>query len=127
MSDIEIQAELTVTLTGGEVASLIEGCQDALYKRLQWSVRPGSSWRDLPIAYAAQMVNDLVQAHTKLYLAFRDLGHLHDKFEETFTIPDHVYELIDLITQASSWDEIEPHLHAPSLCKTCKVIHRVPT
>lgn len=123
---VEITAETSLTLTGGEIATLIEATVDALYKRLQWSVRRESVWRTLPIAYAGQMVRDLEQAHAKLYIAFREFGHLHDEFEKAFIIPDPVYDLIDSIKDATSWDEIEPHLHAPSLCKVCKVIHRSP-
>jgi hypothetical protein len=121
-----ITAELELTLTGGEVATLIEASHDALYKRLQWTVREGSNWRDLDILYAGQMVTDLVQAHTKLYLAFRELGHLHDEFEKAFMITDDVYELIDTITDANSWDQVPTHRHAESLCQLCRKIGRVP-
>jgi hypothetical protein len=121
-----IDQELPISLTAGEVMSLIEATQDALYKRLQWSIRPGSRWRDLDLAYAQQMVRDLNNAHGKLYLTVRDLGHLHDEFEDAFTISDHVYELIDRILDAGRWDDIEPHLHAPSLCKVCKEIYVTP-
>lgn len=124
--DVDITAELQLTLTGGQVATLIEATVDALYKRLQWSVRMDSKWRELPIAYAAQMVRDLEQAHGRLYLAFRDLGHLHDQFEKAFIISDEVYDLIDMITDARSWDDVTEHRHSPSLCSVCKVIYRVP-
>jgi hypothetical protein len=125
MDSPEITAELNLTLTGGEVATMIEASMDALYKRLQWSIRVGTRWRDLDILYAGQMITDLVQAHTKLYLAFRELGHLHDAFEEAFMITDEVYELIDTITDASSWGQVLTHRHAESLCQLCRKIGRV--
>lgn len=125
MSNIEISPEVTFTLTGGEIATLIEAAHDSLYKRLKWSISLDTKWRDLPVGYASQMVKDLEQAHTKLYLAFRELGNMHDEFDEAFLIPDEVYELIDQVSSMQSWDEIETHRHAPSLCKLCKTLTRL--
>ncbi len=126
MDSIAINSELELTLTGSEVATLIEASMDALYKRLYWSVTIGHRWRDIDLGYAAKMIEDLQLAHTKLYLSFRELGHLHDEFDEAFTVPDDVYELIDQIEKAASWDDIPTHRHNRSLCKLCKTLTRAP-
>lgn len=117
---------LNIGLTAGEVASLIEATVDSIYKRLQWSIRPDSNWRDLELGYAQQMLGDMEQAHGKLYLNFRELGQVHDAFEDAFTFSDEVYELIDNVLDASSWEEIEPHDHAPATCKVCRELQRIP-
>jgi hypothetical protein len=122
-----IDQELPISLTAGEVMALIEATQDALYKRLQWSIRPESRWRDLDLAYAQQMISDLNNTHGKLYLTVRDLGQLHDEFEKTFTISDRVYDLIDRILDADRWDDILMHHDDPGSCEVCQEIYGVPT
>lgn len=117
---------LNMTFTDGEVGSLIEATVDSIYKRLQWSIRPDSNWRDLELGYAQQMLRNLERSYSKLYLTYRSLGTLHDAFVDAFTFSDEVYELIDDILDASSWEEIEAHDHEPITCKVCREVQRIP-
>ncbi len=112
----------TIELTGEEVSLLIETTTDALYQRVRWSIGHKGKWQTLPFDQVQMYLTALSTLHTKAWMVLRDFGDIDSAFTDAFMIPDIVWDLIDEITKATSWENTPSHLHSATLCKTCRVL-----
>lgn len=111
-------------MTAEEAAMLIEISTDALYRRIRWTIGHEGAWRSLEIDQVQLYIQALSNLHTKAWLLLKDLDgpHVLPDFEDAFMIPDDVWDLIDEIGKVQSWDQIQQHLHSPSLCRVCRIL-----
>lgn len=109
-------------LTPQETASTIEALHDALLKRMLWTIRPNSQWRNLPWSSVQEIINSMASAHASLIMAMRAAETpVHPQFYDTFTFAPIVVDYMAEITIADDW--LPPHEnHGISSCELCSAL-----
>jgi hypothetical protein len=132
MDNLDIK-RIEVSYTQYEIASIIEGIHDSLYRKVRWTVNPyHEAWHQLDFDIVLASIDSLSTAYMQSYMAFRqsieDGGGeaISPEYEQAFIIPDNVWEVIDQIRSCEDWEEVEKHLHSETLCRTCRELARIP-
>lgn len=113
----------TIGLTANEASLLIAAVHDALLRSIRWSIGPEGSWRSVPLEDAQNYIQTFAVLHSKIWMVLKDYEEPEHSFEKAFMIPDIVWDVVDGITTATSWDQVDKHLHSPTLCKACRFIY----
>ncbi len=124
---------IEVSYTQYEMASVIEGIHDSLFRRVRWTISPAyEKWNSLDFKIVKASIDSLATAYGQSYMAFRqsideDEGEaIAPEYEKAFIIPDEVWDVIDQIRSCETWEEVEQHRHADSLCQACRLLSRIP-
>ena len=113
----------TIELSATEASLLIAAVHDALLRSVRWSIGPEGSWRSVALEEAQNYIQTFAVLHSKIWMILKDYDEPESSFEETFMIPQIVWDVVDEITTATSWDQVERHLHSPTLCRACRFIY----
>ncbi len=115
--------DTSVNVTPDELAATVEALFEALVRRVMWCVRPDQQeWAELEWKWAQEALTDTVQAYTKALMTFKDLDNIHPKFVPSVTLPDEMWDLVNEVTLASSWEEVPTHpKHPYDECPICAV------
>lgn len=120
--------DFNIELTDNELTATIEALYDAIMLRVKWTVMPRyKQWRHLDYEVAQASINLLTAAYAKTTMALLDVrDQVHPSFLPMFQIPDDVWELLNGITKAASWDAAPIHqAHDVKKCDLCKTLENV--
>ncbi len=129
--DLELK-RIEVSYTQYEMASVIEGIHDSLFRQVRWTVSPHhEKWKALDFDIVKASIDALSTAYGQSYMAFRqsineDEEAISEEYEKAFIIPDLVWEVIDQIRSSEDWEGVEPHHHNDSLCQSCRLLSKIP-
>jgi hypothetical protein len=116
-------------LTPYELAATVEALHDTLLRRLKWTIYPGHThWQKLDWDVAHDVIDQLGQAYTKAMMTFRTMDvpqGVADEFFPTFALSDEIWDLLNDVSMAQSWEEAPSHSrHDPKECSVCfKIAH----
>lgn len=129
--DLELK-RIQVSYTQYEMAAIIEGIHDSLFRQVRWTVSPAHDrWKSLDFEIVRASIDALSTAYGQSYMAFRqsvieDSEAISEDYERAFIIPDEVWEVIDQIRSCEEWSNVELHLHNESLCQACRLLSKIP-
>jgi hypothetical protein len=125
---------VSLKLRPSELAGVIEALHDGVLRRLRWSTVDApefQTWRKQNIELVQIVLDTMIAAYTKAVMTFREEREKEQgfatEFEDEFSFPDEVWDLLTAITTATSWDEVPIHpIHMPKeKCTICGTISGV--
>jgi hypothetical protein len=118
----------SLELRPAELAGIIEALHDSVLRRLSWSTSQAipNKWRELDLQLVQTVLDTMVAAYTKAVMTFREergkKQGFATEFEDSFSFPDEVWDLLDSITTATTWDEVTIHPAHLDNCTVCATI-----
>lgn len=104
--------DTSVNVTPDELAATVEALYESVIRRIKWCVDPTSpEWEALEWEHALECVTGSVQAYTKTLMAMREVENVSPEFLEIMQFPDSMWDLINKVTLAESWDDVPTHWH----------------
>jgi hypothetical protein len=117
-------------LEPNELTAVIEGLHDGILRRLRWtSIKHPqySTWRTLDIETVQIVLDNFVSAYSKALMLYREAPfEKSPTFNDKFMLPDEVWDLLNGVTVASSWDDVPTHDIHTKDCTVCGLIQGVP-
>lgn len=95
-----------------EVASIIEALHDGILRRLAWTTSTSQKqWRGLPILTVQLVMDSMLSSYAKAVMSFRETEDIQkdERFEGAFSFNEEVWDMLDQITKAKTWDDVELH------------------
>lgn len=113
-----------LVLTPGELAATVEALHDAVLRRIGWAINP-TTWRKLDLIIAQAVIDSLISAYSQAMMVYREADFAKlPEFEVEFEFSQEVFEILNMFTLATSWDEVP--LHDYDGCDLCKKLPRMP-
>lgn len=127
MDEPLIIAPLNLTVDAYELASIIRSLCTSIYNETYWSISPNHPWRKMRFEAAKRIINDATQAYVKAMMVINELADEHpdlvaESFFEAYNIPQEVWDVIDTVVDAASWEQVPVHRHGN--CKACDELRK---
>lgn len=118
---------INLVLTPGELTATIEALHDAVLRRIRWSITPEFPYRRLDITIAQDVINAMIAAYTAALMEYRtgEFAKL-EAFEERFTFPKDIWDILAEFTKANKWSQVSVHPPHTSGCDLCEVLLGTP-
>jgi hypothetical protein len=118
------QPKVALEVLPEELAGIIEALHDGVLRRIRWTCYADhdfAGWKGLDIGIVQTVMSAMQNAYVKSVMTYRDADYKNrGSFEAAFLWPDEVFEILDEIMTAQSWDEVPKHpVHDPVSCKVC--------
>lgn len=110
----------TLDLTPEELCALIQGLRGQVSNRLYWMMSPSHPIRGMNLGEEAEVLNNMAQAYSKAFMVARDSDHIVDEFKTFFMLSQRVWDMLLIVDQADSWDDVPTHKHGPLTCPLCE-------
>lgn len=117
-------------LEPNELTAVIEALHDGILRRLRWTTIDHPQykvWRTLEIETVQIVIDNFVSSYGKALMVYREADFTKSPtFNDKFMLPDEVWDLLNGITIATSWDDVPVHdIHLKD-CTVCGLIQGVP-
>jgi hypothetical protein len=123
--------KIPLNLEPAQLAGVIEAVHDAILRRVRWSTVEASqyqTWRRLDIETVQVVIGNLKGAYAEALMVYQEADFMKSpEFATTFMLPDEVWDLLDTILHAESWEEVPTHpIHSiADNCPVCGAISKV--
>lgn len=112
---------MKVELTPTELVGAIQAIRMTICQRVNWMLSPHHPIRGEDFADQNDTLHNMVNAYGVLLLEARRSSAIHDDFKEYANLSDVLYEMIDTLYWAQSWDDVPTHQHKSILsCELCE-------
>ena len=112
---------MKIEMTPQELTGAIQALRATICQRVNWMLSPQHPIRGEEFAEQNDTLHDMVNAYGALMLEARKSPHVADEFKEYFNLSQALYEMIDTLYWAKSWDEVPVHQHKSIFgCELCE-------
>jgi hypothetical protein len=112
---------MNIELTPHELCGAIQALRATICQRVNWMLSPQHPIRGEDFGDQNDALHDMVNAYGALMLSARRSPEIAEEFREYFNLSQALYEMIDTLYWASSWDDVPTHQHKSILsCELCE-------
>lgn len=106
-----------------ELVAIVDGLRAEIAKRAFWMISPSHPVRSWDLEDELALLTPMIQAYSKVMMVARDVPGMSEKFKQGFWFSQPVWDLLDKIESATSWEKVPVHGHKS--CPVCKELMEI--